>query len=90
MKQEGLQFAVRGAMIHAPAAGDIEILENALIAVDNRGQISAVTSPGQPDYGYLEQNGERRGQAGGAVSGGISAARPGRHSRSCPAMAATR
>ena len=55
MKQEELLLAVRGAMIHAPAAGAIEILENALIAVDNRGQITAVTSPGKPDYGYLEQ-----------------------------------
>ena len=55
MKQEELQFAVRGTLIHAPAAGDIEVLENALIAVDDRGQIPAVTSPGQPDHGKLEQ-----------------------------------
>ena len=55
MQQEELQFAVRGAMIHAPAAGAIEILHNALIAVDNMGQIAAVTSPGQPDYDNLEQ-----------------------------------
>ena len=37
MQQEELQFAVRGAMIHAPAAGEIEILHNALIAVDKHG-----------------------------------------------------
>ena len=42
-------------MIHAPAAGDIEVLENALIAVDNKGQIAAVTSPGQADHDKLEQ-----------------------------------
>ena len=62
MKQEELQFAVRGAMIHAPAAGDIEILENALIAVDNTGQIAAVTTPGQTDYGNLEQTARDAGK----------------------------
>ena len=62
MKQEELQLAVRGAMIHAPAAGAIEILENALIAVDNTGQIAAVTSPGEPDYDKLEQTARDAGK----------------------------
>lgn len=55
MKQEELKFALRGTLVHAPAAGDIEVLEDALIAVDNEGRIAAVPSPGQPDYVKLEQ-----------------------------------
>ena len=55
MKQEELKFAIRGTLIHAPSAGDIEVLENALLAVDDGGRIAAVTGPGQPDYGELEQ-----------------------------------
>ena len=55
MKQEELKFAIRGTLVHAPAAGDIEILDDALIAVDNGGRIAAVSSPGRPDYGKLEQ-----------------------------------
>ena len=62
MKLEELQLAVRGAMLHAPAAGAIEILENALIAVDNTGQIAAVTSPGEPDYDKLEQTARDAGK----------------------------
>ena len=55
MKQEELKFAIRGTLVHAPSAGDIEILEEALIAVDNEGRIAAVSGPGQPEYGKLEQ-----------------------------------
>ena len=61
MKQEELKFVLRGTLLHTPVLGSVEILENALIAVDNRGQIAAVTSPGKPDYVKLEQ---AAGQAG--------------------------
>ena len=55
MKQEEIKFALHGTLIHTPAAGAVEILENALLAVDNRGQIAAVTTPAQSDYAELEQ-----------------------------------
>lgn len=55
MKQEELKFALRGTLVHAPAAGDIEVLDDALIAVDNGGQIAAVSSPDRPEYLQLEQ-----------------------------------
>ena len=55
MKQDELKFALRGSLVHALAAGEVEILENALIGVDNNGQIAAVTTPGQTDYAQLEQ-----------------------------------
>ncbi len=61
MKQEELKFVLRGTLLHTPVLGSVEILENALIAVDNRGQIAAVSSPGKPDYVKLEQ---AAGQAG--------------------------
>ena len=62
MKQEELKFAIRGTLIHAPSAGDIEVLENALLAVDDGGRIAAVTGPGQPDYGKLEQTAREAGK----------------------------
>lgn len=62
MKQEELKFAIRGTLIHAPSAGDIEVLENALLAVDDGGRIAAVTGPGQPDYGELEQTAREAGK----------------------------
>ena len=62
MKQEELKFAIRGTLIHAPSAGDIEVLENALLAVDDGGRIAAVTGPGQPDYGKLEQTAKEAGK----------------------------
>ena len=55
MKQDELKLALRGTLIHTPAAGEVEILENALIAVGNNGQIAAVTTPGRSDYVELEQ-----------------------------------
>ena len=55
MKHEELKFAIRGTMIHAPAAGKIEILENALMAVDTSGLIAVLTRPGRQDYAELEQ-----------------------------------
>ena len=62
MKQEELKFAIRGTLIHAPSAGDIKVLENALLAVDDGGRIAAVTGPGQPDYGKLEQTAREAGK----------------------------
>ena len=62
MKQEELKFAIRGTLIHAPSAGDIKVLENALLAVDDGGRIAAVTGPGQPDYGKLEQTARDAGK----------------------------
>ena len=62
MKQEELKFAIRGTLIHAPSAGDFEVLENALLAVDDGGRIAAVTGPGQPDYGKLEQTAREAGK----------------------------
>ena len=62
MKQEELKFAIRGTLVHAPAAGDIEVLDDALIAVSNGGQIAAVSSPGQPDYVNLEQTAKDAGK----------------------------
>ena len=55
MKQHELKFAIRGTLIHTPTAGAIEILANALIVVDNRGQIAAVSGPGRSDYKKVEQ-----------------------------------
>ena len=55
MKQDELKFALRGTVIHAPATGAIEILENALLAVDDGGQIAEVTNPGEQGYAELEQ-----------------------------------
>ena len=55
MKQDELKLALRGTLIHTPAAGEVEILENALVAVGNNGQIAAVTTPGRSDYAQLEQ-----------------------------------
>lgn len=62
MKQEELKFAIRGTLVHAPAAGDIEVLDDALIAVDNGGRIAAVSGPGRPDYGKLEQSARDAGR----------------------------
>ena len=62
MKQEELKFAIRGTLVHAPAAGDIEVLDDTLIAVDNGGQIAAVSGPDRPDYGKLEQSAREAGK----------------------------
>ena len=42
--------AFLGSFFHTPRYGEFEMLENALIEVDPRGVISAVTRPGAPDY----------------------------------------
>ena len=62
MKQEELKFALCGDLIHTPAVGVVEILEDALIAVDESGQIATVTTPGRPDYTELEQVATRAGK----------------------------
>ena len=62
MKQEELKFALCGDLVHTPAVGVVEILEDALIAVDESGQIATVTTPGRPDYTELEQVATRAGK----------------------------
>ena len=62
MKQEELKFTLRGTLMHAPSAGVVEILENALVAVDNHGQIATVTTPGNPGYAELEQAAAQAGK----------------------------
>ena len=62
MKLEELKFAIRGTLVHAPAAGDIEVLDDALIAVDNGGRIAAVSGPGRPEYVQLEQMAREAGK----------------------------
>ena len=62
MKQEELKFTLRGTLMHAPGAGVVEILENALVAVDNHGQIATVTTPGNPGYAELEQAAAQAGK----------------------------
>ena len=62
MKQEELKFALCGSVIHTPAVGVVEILEDALIAVDESGRIATVTTPGRPDYTELEQVATRAGK----------------------------
>ena len=62
MTREEITLALRGTLIHAPAVGVVEILEKALIAVDNSGQIAAVTTPQEPDYAALEQAASRTGK----------------------------
>ena len=62
MKLEELKFAIRGTLVHAPAAGEIEVLDDALIAVDNGGRIAAVSGPGRPEYVQLEQMAREAGK----------------------------
>jgi guanine deaminase len=42
-----------GTFFHAPARGTIEILEDALLAVDNAGTIAAVTRRGDPAHAHV-------------------------------------
>src|SRR5690606_2039752 len=43
-------LTIRGTLAHAPARGEVEIIEDALVAVDDEGVIAAVLGPGDPDY----------------------------------------
>jgi guanine deaminase len=41
---------VKGTLIHTPVLGEAEIIEHALVTVDNSGQITTVQSPGSAAY----------------------------------------
>jgi guanine deaminase len=43
-------MVVKGTLIHTPVLGDVEIIEEALVAIDDSGQISSVRAPGSADY----------------------------------------
>lgn len=48
-------FTVCGTLMHAPVCGEIEILEDALVEVDESGQISAVSSVDADNYQDIKQ-----------------------------------
>lgn len=41
---------LKTTLMHAPQLGSVEIIENALISIDDEGTISAVSKPGDPGY----------------------------------------
>lgn len=41
---------IKGTIIHAPILGAVEIINNALVAIDNDGQIAHVHRPGSSEY----------------------------------------
>jgi guanine deaminase len=43
-------MVVKGTLIHTPILGEVEIIEDALVAIDDSGQISSVQAPGSADY----------------------------------------
>ena len=43
-------MVVKGTLIHTPKLGEVEIIEDALVAIDDSGQISSVLAPGSADY----------------------------------------
>ncbi|GJM40665.1 MAG: guanine deaminase [Ardenticatenaceae bacterium] len=49
------QFTLCATLIHAPTCGEIEVIENALIAVNDAGIISGVHPPGADDYDKIHQ-----------------------------------
>ncbi len=48
---EARPFAIRGTTMHTPAVGELEIIEDAMIVVDEAGTITAVHRPGEPGHG---------------------------------------
>ena len=54
-----------GTFFHAPARGTIEVLQDALLAVDETGTISTVTRRREPDYARLRSE---AGEAGALLS----------------------
>jgi guanine deaminase len=54
-----------GTFFHAPARGTIEVLQDALLAVDETGTIAAVTRRREPDYARLRSE---AGEAGALLS----------------------
>ena len=53
---------ILGMLMHTPEAGEIEVLENALVTVGDDGVIADVTSPG--DEGYDQALAQARGRSG--------------------------
>lgn len=43
-------MVVKGTLIHTPVLGEAEIIEDALVAIDDSGQISSVQTPGSANY----------------------------------------
>ncbi len=52
---------IRGTLAHAPARGALEIIEDALVAVDAAGDIAAVRAPSDGDHVRLREEARRRG-----------------------------
>ena len=48
-------FSVCGTVIHAPVCGEVEVLEDALVEVDDAGHIAALHQGGNGDYGELKR-----------------------------------
>ena len=49
------QFTICGTLIHAPVCGEIEVIENGLIEVDEAGNIAGVHSPGTEKYEVVRE-----------------------------------
>ena len=55
-------FTVCGTVIHAPVCGEVEVLEDALIEVDDAGHIAALHQDGSDDYEELRRRATERGR----------------------------
>ena len=55
-------FTVCGTVIHAPVCGEVEVLEDALIEVDDAGHIAALHQDGSGDYEELRRRATERGR----------------------------
>lgn len=55
-------FTLCGTLMHTPVCGALEVLENALIEVDDTGQIAGVYTPGANGYERLKAAAAERGQ----------------------------
>ena len=55
-------FTLCGTVIHAPLCGEVEILEAALVEVDDDGQILAVLGAGSSDYDSARKRALQSGQ----------------------------
>ena len=49
------QFTICGTLIHAPVCGEIEVIENALVAVDAAGNIAGVYAPNAKNYAIVQE-----------------------------------
>lgn len=53
---------IAGTFFHAPRLGSVEILEDALIAIDQAGSIAAITTRSDPQHGRLRKEAETQGR----------------------------